>query len=277
MLRPGVLALTLIGAGIAGQLTLAAVSASQAPRFGTGQTYNIGDQVPVVSGTDLNGQPITVDYARTKPTVLYFITANGHFVSANEQAFASLVRLTGSEYNFFVVAGKNNEDNLGAYLASARSAWGAANVGVVKALSPDMTRAIRMGGYPRTLVVSPSGKVLLCVEGTYEHEQRRAIEEFFKIVTRALARTSEPQNLRTPEPQNPRTPEPRTKSSPPLSPVRARSRRPIADAAPLSRAGRGSRGRGESRSCLARCHRRTAGTHWSHRARCGRVGGTRSD
>jgi hypothetical protein len=181
MLRPGAFALTLIGAGIAAQLTLAGVSASQAPRFGTGQTYNVGDQVPPVSGTDLNDRPITVDYARGKPTVLYFITPYGHFVSVNEKLFASLVRQTGSKYNYFVVSGANNEEKLTPYLTSVRSEWNGADVGTIKALSPEMTRAIKMGGYPRTLVVSPSGKVLLCVEGTYEHEQRQAIEEFFKI------------------------------------------------------------------------------------------------
>ena len=181
MLRPGAFVLT-IGIGLAAQLTLVGVSASQAPRFGTGQSYDVGERVPPLQGTDLDGQPITVDYGREKPTVLYFITANGYFVSKNEQAFASLVRLTGSQYNFFVVAGTNNEDKLADYLTRVRPTWGGATVGVVRSLSPELTRTIRMGGYPRTLVLSPSARVLLCVEGTYEREEQRAIEKFFNIV-----------------------------------------------------------------------------------------------
>jgi hypothetical protein len=181
MIRPGVLPLALIGLGVAASLNLARVSAWQAPRFGTGQTYKRGDQVPTVKGTDLDGQPITVDYARARPTVLYFMTPYGHFVSANQRFFASLVRQTASKYSYFVISGQNNEDNLARYLTSVRSGWNGIDVGVVTSLSPDMTRAIKMGGYPRTLVVSPGGKVLLCVEGTYEGEQRQAIEEFFQI------------------------------------------------------------------------------------------------
>jgi hypothetical protein len=191
LLRSSAFALTLIGLGIAAQSTVAGVPSSQAPRFGTGQTYDVGDQVPAVSGTDLNGQPVTVDYARARATVLYFITSYGHFVLANEKPFASLVRQTGSKYSYFVVSGRVNEDKLTDYLTGVRSAWNGVDVGVVKAVSPDMTRAIRMGGYPRTLVVSPGGKVLLCVEGTYEHEQRQAIEEFFKISLDDVRRPSE--------------------------------------------------------------------------------------
>ena len=181
MPRARAFASALVCAGIVAALTFTGVSASQAPRFGTGQTYKVGEQVPALRGTDLDGQPTIVDYAKSTPTVLYFVTPNGHFVTQNERAFASLVRLTSSKYHFVVVAGTNDDAKIDAYLAGIRPAWGSATVGVVKALSPDMIRAIRMGGYPRTLVVSPSGRVLLCVEGTFEYDERRAIETFFGI------------------------------------------------------------------------------------------------
>jgi hypothetical protein len=59
--------------------------------------------VPPVSGVDLNDQSVTLDYAKDKPTVLYFITASG--LRRGERAgVCTLVHLTGSQYNFFVIA-----------------------------------------------------------------------------------------------------------------------------------------------------------------------------
>jgi hypothetical protein len=151
-------------------------AATQAPQE---PVFKIGEQVPILHGSDLEGQPITVDYSR--PTVLYFMTAFGHFVTVNEQPFASLVRQTGSKYAYYIVAGQNSEERLAEYVAKVRSGWGAAQVRIVRDVSIAMAQGLKMGAYPRTVVIAPGGRVSLCVEGTYQGWHQREVQDFFHI------------------------------------------------------------------------------------------------
>ena len=62
------------------------LTAAQAPQQ---STFRVGEKLPILRGSDLAGQPTSVDFSR--PTALHFVTPVGAYITVSRRPFASLV------------------------------------------------------------------------------------------------------------------------------------------------------------------------------------------
>jgi hypothetical protein len=118
--------------------------------------------------------------------VVYVITPFGAFVERNERNFATLVRQRGTKYRFIVLApAPAHNKRLPEYIAAMRPSWGATPVEVICDVPDQLRQSLNLFGYPDTIVVAPTGRVIRNFNGAYSDDSLSArpadIEAFFQI------------------------------------------------------------------------------------------------
>ena len=71
------------------------------------------------------------------------------------------------------------------YITKASTKWGKTPVAVVADVSPELREEMKLGMYPRTLVISRESRVVHAFEGAYDKDSLNAqpaeIERFFGV------------------------------------------------------------------------------------------------
>jgi hypothetical protein len=143
--------------------------------MGSSREINPGDLVPPIQANDLDGHPVKVDYsASSLPTIMYIFTPSCSWCTRNLENVKRLVDQTADAYHF--VGLSLSADELRDYVSQN-------NLGfpVYCGVSAETISAYKMGGTPRTLVVSAEGRVLKNWFGAYGGDIKREVEEYFKV------------------------------------------------------------------------------------------------
>lgn len=135
----------------------------------------IGDSLPRIEIKNLDGRSLVLDYPESGPaTILYIFAPQCVWCTRNLPNVTSLADRTRSNYLFIGIS--LSKDTLREYVAQHNL-----NFPVYTDLTAEAISAYHLGGTPRTLVVSPGGRIVRNWFGAYGGELRREIEGFFKI------------------------------------------------------------------------------------------------
>jgi peroxiredoxin len=138
-------------------------------------TLKPGSAVPPISAYDLTGELQTIPVAQTsKPTVLYVFTPQCAWCSRNLSNIRALYDAVSEQYA--IVGISLSDRNLAAYLAASGFRFS-----VYATPLPAVIKVYRLGSTPRTIVVSPEGKVVKSWIGAYDRMLGKEIEEFFNV------------------------------------------------------------------------------------------------
>jgi hypothetical protein len=135
----------------------------------------VGSQVPPVDLTDFAGRRVTLGFGPDiAPTLIYWFGPKCVWCIRNKATFESLAVALGEKCRLFRIAGST--EGLEEYLADShdRAPIYTDPTGTVRAL-------YGLDATPRTLVLSPEGRVLGSWTGAYEGETRYQIEQYFHV------------------------------------------------------------------------------------------------
>lgn len=147
-------------------------------------TLEAGDPVPVLKGRGADGKAVEYDFAKQqRATVVYVISPFSPFVVKNEERFASLMKQVGQKYNWLILS--PNEQRFEEYVGKIRPTLAIKSAVAMTGIAPDIKKAMLLGAYPQTLVISRQSKVLQNFMGPYTNEsisaQPDALEKFFGV------------------------------------------------------------------------------------------------
>ena len=135
----------------------------------------IGTTVPPIAVKRLGGQQEFISYQGVEQsTVLYVFTPPCSWCARNMDNFKTLLGKEAGEYRFIALS--LSEDTLAEYVAKNDL-----KLPVYSGLSSETKVAYKLSGTPRTIVISPEGKVLQDWPGAYVGNQKSRIEAFFHV------------------------------------------------------------------------------------------------
>lgn len=138
-------------------------------------TLQIGAIVPAVEAKDLDGNPIVFPYGDLElPSVYYVLSPTCTWCMRNEKNIAALSASLVNKYRFVILS--VSPDGLKEYLQQRHIAFP-----VYSQLSDRTFAAYKLGGTPRTIVVSSHGKVLKNWTGAYADDLKNEIESYFHV------------------------------------------------------------------------------------------------
>lgn len=141
----------------------------------TSRELNPGDLVPPIQANDLDGHTVTVDYsASSLTTIMYIFTPNCSWCTRNIENIKTLLDQTAGTYRFIGLS--LSKDKLRDYVSQNDLSFS-----VYCEASAEAISAYKMGGTPRTLVVSTEGRILKNWFGAYRGNLKREVEEYFKV------------------------------------------------------------------------------------------------
>jgi peroxiredoxin len=134
-----------------------------------------GESVPPLKGKDLYGNPAEITYPGNGPaTILYVFSPDCEWCTRNMENIKTLTSHIKSDFRFIGVSLSKN--NLRDYLAKY-----ALEFPVYCDLTFEVLSAYKLGGTPRTMVVSNEGKVVKTWFGAYVGNLKGEVEEYFHV------------------------------------------------------------------------------------------------
>jgi peroxiredoxin len=135
----------------------------------------LGESVPPIQAKDIDGYPVTVTYTGAGPAVvIYIFTPDCIWCTRNLPNVRMLALRSGGKYHFIGVS--LSKDRLRDYISENKLDFPVYSEPAVEVIS-----AYKLGGTPRTLVVSSEGRVLKNWFGAYNGDIKREVEDYFKI------------------------------------------------------------------------------------------------
>jgi hypothetical protein len=135
----------------------------------------LGGTLPALEAKDLRENRVSLEYSAEGPTtVIYIFTPDCAWCTRNIDNVKMLAASLGSAHRFIGLS--LSQDKLKEYVALHELEFL-----VCTELIGETASAYRIGGTPRTLVVSPEGRVIKSWFGAYDGAVLREIEEYFKI------------------------------------------------------------------------------------------------
>lgn len=143
--------------------------------LGSTQELKPGELLPPVQAKDLEGNHATIDYSGTGPaTVFYIFTPACVWCTRNLENIKSLADQTKGSYR--IIGLSLSKDNLRDYVIEHNFPFP-----VYTELSAETISAYKMGGTPRTLVVSSKGELIKTWFGAYGSDLKKDVEAYFKL------------------------------------------------------------------------------------------------
>lgn len=134
-----------------------------------------GELLPPIQAKDLEGNYATIDYSGTGPaTVLYIFTPACVWCTRNLENIKSLADQTKGSYRIIGIS--LSKDKLRDYVIEHDF-----TLPVYTELSAETIAAYKMGGTPRTLVVSSKGELVKNWFGAYGSDLKKEVEAYFKL------------------------------------------------------------------------------------------------
>jgi peroxiredoxin len=135
----------------------------------------LGELLPSVHAKDLEGNYATIDYSGTGPaTILYIFTPACVWCTRNLENIKSLADQTKSGYRIIGIS--LSKDKLQDYVIEHNFTFP-----VYTELSAETISAYKMGGTPRTLVISSKGELVRNWFGAYGSDLKEEVEAYFKL------------------------------------------------------------------------------------------------
>jgi peroxiredoxin len=156
---------------------LEGILSARAPRT----ELQTGDQVPALTGTLLDGTPVTLRYGDASvPTVLYVFTPQCIWCQRNLENFRRVAEAAKGRFRVIGVSLTTRE--LREHVSTSGFQFP-----VIHEIGSDMSSAYRLGSTPQTIVVGSDGEVQKNWLGAYTGDVRRDVEEFFDVKLVAIA------------------------------------------------------------------------------------------
>jgi hypothetical protein len=134
-----------------------------------------GTKVDPVTAQDLDGSPVSISYDNTnKPTVFYVISPSCIWCIRNQANIEKLTEVTADNYRFIGLS--LAESGLKEYVEEHHLKFP-----VYTRLTAETIQALKLGGTPQTIVVSPEGEVLKVWPGAYSENLQTEVEAYFGI------------------------------------------------------------------------------------------------
>jgi len=145
----------------------------------------VGDTVPPIVGTDLDGNAVAISYAAsTQDTVIYYFSPACIWCAKNLNNLKSLADHA-TRYRFIGISPQS--DQLISYVRGNRLTFP-----IVTNLPPSVVSSYKFSGTPSTLVISARGKVLKRWPGAYEGQNKDEIEKYFNFTLPGLDLKAKP-------------------------------------------------------------------------------------
>ncbi len=135
----------------------------------------IGATLPDMEAKNLDGTFAIFSFSKSqRPTIVYIFSPSCGWCEKNLENIKELVEQTNKEYQFVALSTSNK--NLAEYVAENN--W---KFPVFRDPSPATISAYKLGGTPRTIVISEEGKVVKNWSGAYMANLQKDIEEYFQV------------------------------------------------------------------------------------------------
>jgi peroxiredoxin len=145
-----------------------------------------GASVPPVRAKDLNDSPRSIIYNESdKPTVLYVFSPACGWCQRNLNNMKTLVELRDRSYEFIGLSLVS--EGLQEYMKSNKIGYL-----VLKEPVSETVERLGLAGTPKTIVISPEGRVLKSWLGAYSGEVKTQVESYFSVQLPGLSPTSNP-------------------------------------------------------------------------------------
>jgi peroxiredoxin len=138
------------------------------------QGLHNGDLVPPLRAKTLDGAAVTVDFKRSKATVLYVFAPTCQWCKKNAAAIGALAAGVGQRYP--VLGLSLAKQGTPEFLASHSVTFP-----VYTEIPKEVVQAYRLGDTPHTLVISREGRVLASWSGAYIGSLQKTIEGYFGV------------------------------------------------------------------------------------------------
>lgn len=137
------------------------------------EQLEIGDFVPPIEATDMNGQRGEISYSGT-PTIIYVFSPTCEWCNRNLASVKSLAAQTASQYRF--VSLTVSEAGLIEHIRDNDIRFP-----IYRDPSKATLSAYKLRGTPQTFVISGDGHVVRNWQGAYSGETLEQLEQFFNI------------------------------------------------------------------------------------------------
>jgi peroxiredoxin len=170
------LLLLVLSTGVNGALAWRVVSLSARLQGSAGPPpLSPGSLVPPLTGKDVNGAPMTIEYSRApQGTLVYSFAVNCGWCKKNLNNIKALTAAISPAYR--VVGLANGPGALKPYLQQNQISFP-----VMTDASKVTVSAYKLRGTPQTFLISPTGKVLRVWTGAYGGSLKTEIEGYFKV------------------------------------------------------------------------------------------------
>lgn len=135
----------------------------------------IDETVPSFEARDADGNPVTLSYSADKlPTIIYILSPNCLWCTRNLDNIKKLTSQTHERYR--VIGISISKENLSEYISQNELPFP-----VYTDISPEILRIYQAIATPRTLVISPEGKIQKNWFGAFSGNLQREVEEYFDL------------------------------------------------------------------------------------------------
>ena len=138
-----------------------------------------GTPITPVEATTLDGQRAVIDYKGSKGTILYYFSPSCVWCARNWDNLRALSEGAGDRFR---VVGLSNGAGTAQYVRQLGLPFA-----TVTNVSATFLQKYRLVGTPRTLVVSPEGRILRDWSGAYSGRTQEEVETFFSVKLPGLA------------------------------------------------------------------------------------------
>ena len=147
-----------------------------------------GEAIPVLRVTDINNRALEIRCDETdRPTILYIFTPTCVWCTRNLNNIREIYSKARGRYRILGLS--LSEEGLASYAAQH-----SINFPLYKNPSADGDLIKRLGGTPRTLIVSPDGKLIENWFGAYTGSLKTRVEEYFGFTLPGVAGKDSPES-----------------------------------------------------------------------------------
>lgn len=134
-----------------------------------------GSAVPPLEGTTADGKQLTFNYGVSeRPLLIYEFSPSCSWCVRNQQSVEALTAAIENKYR--IVGVSLSAEGLDEYLKKHHFVFP-----ILAQLSEKCLPAYKLGGTPRTVVVSPDGKVVKNWSGAYMEDVKDEVEKYFGV------------------------------------------------------------------------------------------------
>lgn len=144
-------------------------------------SLKVGDAVPALEGTTVDGRPSRVEYGKidARPTVLYVLTPTCSWCRRNARNIQAVVDNDSGRHRFVFVS--LHSEGL-AELAKTLPR----RIELVAEVATDSRKSYFLGATPQTLVISSRGVVLRHWNGAYDRDVGQEVARYFDVTLPGL-------------------------------------------------------------------------------------------